>query len=58
MELTWPGVPVTACASISPRALKTPALRSPASRTTVEKATRMSVRACSSTSEIRRSHMT
>src|SRR5215204_2570961 len=33
MELTCPGVPVTACASIRPSRSNTPAERSPASRT-------------------------
>src|ERR687897_508525 len=32
MELTWPGVPVTACASMRPWRSKTPAERAPASR--------------------------
>ena len=57
MELTWPGVPVTACASIRPRRSKMPAERSPASRTVVEKAVRIIVCACSSTTAIRRFHM-
>ena len=43
MALTCPGVPVTAWASISPWVLNTPADRSPASRTTVEKAVRIKV---------------
>src|SRR4029453_3465736 len=33
MELMWPGVPVTACATMKPRRSKTPADRSPAPRT-------------------------
>ena len=33
IELTWPGVPVTACASMRPVRSKMPADRSPASRT-------------------------
>src|SRR5712671_5097787 len=57
MELTWPGVPVTAWASMRPSASKTPAERSPASRTEVEKAVRTSVWACSSTTAMRRDHM-
>ena len=43
MALTCPGVPVTACATISPRRLKTPADRSPHSRTDWLKAVRMTV---------------
>ena len=35
IELMWPGVPVTACAIMLPRRSKTPAERSPDSRTTV-----------------------
>ena len=58
MVLTWPGVPVTACASIRPLGSNTPAERSPASRTEVEKAVRSSVIACSSTTEISRFHIT
>ena len=57
IELTWPGVPVTAWASIRPLVSKTPAERSPASRTVVLKAVRSRVCACSSTTEIRRFHM-
>src|SRR6516225_1160629 len=57
MELTCPGVPVTAWAIIWPRELKTPADTSPASRVEVLKPIRISVCACSSTTEIRRSHM-
>src|SRR6266702_154902 len=53
----WPGVPVTACASIRPLASNTPAARSPDSRTMVLKAVRCSVWACSSTTAIRRLHM-
>ena len=49
IALTWPGVPVTAWASMAPRVSKTPADKSPASRTTVENAVRISVCACSST---------
>ena len=58
MELTWPGVPVTACASIRPLRSNTPAERSPASRTIGEKAVRSSTCACSSTTAIRRFHIT
>ena len=43
IELTWPGVPVTAWASIRPSRSKTPAEMSPASRAAVEKAVRTSV---------------
>src|SRR5215510_4772312 len=57
IELTWPGVPVTACASIRPWLSKMPAERSPASRTIAEKAVRSKVCACSSTTAIRRFHM-
>ena len=56
IEFTWPGVPVTACASIRPSRSKMPALRSPASRTVVLKAVRIIVCACSSTTAIRRFH--
>ena len=56
IALTWPGVPVTAWASIAPLVSKTPAERSPASRTTVEKAVRISVCACSSTIASKRFH--
>ena len=54
MVLMWPGVPVTACASMRPRASNTPADRSPASRTTVVKEAWISAAACSSTMEISR----
>ena len=57
IELTWPGVPVTACASMLPSRSNTPADRSPASRTGVEKAVRTRVCACSSTTAISRDHM-
>src|ERR1700751_1460871 len=57
MELTWPGVPVTACASIRPCRSNTPAERSPASRTDVETAVPSMVCACSSTTAINRFHM-
>src|ERR1700722_10871557 len=57
MELTWPGVPVTACANILPWRSNTPAERSPASRTEVENAVRIMVCACSSTTAIKRFHM-
>src|SRR5216684_7304613 len=57
IELTWPGVPVTAWASMRPSASKTPAERSPASRTEVEKVVRTRVCACSSTTAMRRDHM-
>ena len=55
--LTWPGVPVTAWATIRPCRSNTPADRSPASRTEVLKAVRTRVNACSSTTEISRFHM-
>src|ERR1700756_1364749 len=57
IELTWPGVPVTACAIMRPARSKMPADRSPASRTVVENAVRIIVCACSSTTAIRRFHM-
>ena len=57
MVLTWPGVPVTAWAIMRPERSNTPADRSPASRTEVEKAVRTRVRACSSTTEMSRFHM-
>ena len=57
IELTWPGVPVTACASMRPLRSKMPAERSPASRTIEENAVRSSVCACSSTTAISRFHM-
>ena len=55
MALTWPGVPVTAWANMRPRKSNSPAERSPASRTVVEKAVRMIDCACSSTMAIMRS---
>ena len=58
MVLTWPGVPVTAWAIIRPSVSNTPADRSPASRTLVLKAVRTRLRACSSTTEISRFHIT
>ena len=57
IELTWPGVPVTACASMRPLRSNTPAERSPHSRTIGENAVRISTCACSSTTAIRRFHM-
>src|ERR1044072_1578254 len=57
MELTWPGVPVTAWASMRPSRSKTPADRSPHSRTIGLKAVRIKVCACSSTTAISRFHM-
>ena len=48
---------MTACASIRPSRSKTPAERSPASRTEVEKAVRIMVCACSSTTAMSRLHM-
>ena len=53
----WPGVPVTACASMRPSRSNTPAEISPASRAEVLNAVRTSVCACSSTTESRRFHM-
>ena len=57
IELTCPGVPVTACASMRPWRSNTPAERSPHSRTIGENAVRISTCACSSTTAIRRFHM-
>src|SRR6266404_988777 len=57
MEFTWPGVPVTAWASMRPCRSNTPADRSPHSRTIGLKAVRIRVCACSSTTAIRRFHM-
>src|SRR5919108_117044 len=54
MVLIWPGVPVTACASILPSGSKIPAERSPALRTTVVKEAFMRAVACSLTMEIKR----
>src|SRR5258707_3567204 len=54
IELIWPGVPVTACAIMLPRGSKTPAERSPDSRTTVVKDVRISAVACSLTTAISR----
>src|SRR3981081_4641012 len=50
----WPGVPVTAWASIFPCASKTAADRSPTSRTIGVNAVRMSAAACSSVTAMRR----
>jgi hypothetical protein len=57
MAFTWPGVPVIAWASIRPCRSKTPADKSPASRTVLENAVRMRVWACSSTTARRRFHI-
>src|ERR1044072_6113644 len=57
IELTWAGVPVTACASMLPDRSDTHAERSPHSRTIGLKAVRIRVCACSSTTAIRRFHM-
>ena len=57
IELMCPGVPVTACAIIRPVVSNTPAEMSPASRVEVLKPVRTRACACSSTTEIRRSHM-
>src|SRR3954469_23880536 len=54
IELMWPGVPVTAWAIMLPRRSKTPAERSPDSRTTVVNEVRISAAACSLTTAIRR----
>src|SRR4029453_5731566 len=57
MELTWPGVPVTAWASMRPSRSNTPAERAPHSRTIGLKAGRIRVCACSSTTGIGRFDM-
>src|SRR5260370_34175705 len=57
MELTWPGLPVTAWASMRPSRSNTQAERSPHSRTIGLKAVRIRVCACSSTTAISRFHM-
>jgi hypothetical protein len=54
MELMCPGVPVTAWATIQPRRSKTPADRSPASRTMDVNEVRMRAAACSLTTPISR----
>ena len=54
--LMWPGVPVTAWATIRPRRSNTALARSPASRTIGLKADRCSARACSFTVEINDCH--
>src|SRR5580704_1189885 len=48
-ELIWPGVPVTACATMRPRRSNSALARSPASRTTGLKAMRCKALACSLT---------
>ena len=54
IELMCPGVPVTACATMYPRLSKTPAERSPASRTIEVNDVRCSAAACSLTTPISR----
>src|SRR2546422_11658141 len=54
MELMCPGVPVTAWATMKPQRSKTPAERSPASRTIEVKDVRWSAAACSLTTPTRR----
>src|SRR5688572_26968234 len=54
IELMWPGVPVTAWATMKPRLSKTPAERSPASRTMDVKDVRCRAAACSLTTPISR----
>src|SRR6476620_7316513 len=54
IELMWPGVPVTAWAIMLPRRSKTPAERSPDSRTTVVNEVRIRAAACSLTTAISR----
>src|SRR5487761_171622 len=53
-EFMWPGVPVTACASIRPLASKTAAERSPDSRTTEVNEVLISAAACSLATPINR----
>ena len=57
IELTCPGVPVTACASMRPAVSNTPADRSPASRVEVLNPVRIRAWACSSTTAIKRSQI-
>src|ERR1043165_9652689 len=57
IELTWPGVPVTAWASMRPSRSNTPAERSPHSRTIGLKAVRIRICACSTTTAISRFHV-
>ena len=54
MVLTWPGVPVTACANMRPRASKTPADKSPLSRTMGLNAVRINAPAISSATACKR----
>ena len=58
IELMWPGVPVMAWATIRPCRSKTPAERSPDSRTMLVKAVRSRAWASCSTTLIRRLHAT
>ena len=58
MVLMWPGVPVTAWASMRPSGANIPAEMSPHSRTMGLKAVRMRTWACSSTTAWRRVHIT
>jgi hypothetical protein len=58
IALMCPGVPVTACAIMLPRVSKTPAERSPDSRTIVVNDVRMSAVACSLTTAISRFQIT
>ena len=58
MEFIWPGVPVTAWASMRPCKSNTPADTSPASRVETLKPVRIKVLACSSTIVVNRSHIT
>src|SRR5215475_4194021 len=58
MELMCPGVPVTACATMKPRRSKTPAERSPASRTMEVNDVRWSAAACSFTTPMSRLQQT
>src|SRR6187200_1025353 len=56
--LMWPGVPVTAWATMRPRRSNTALARSPASRTIGENAARCKARACSFTVAISDCHRT
>src|ERR1051325_3204610 len=58
IALMWPGVPVSDWATILPRVSKTPQARSCDSRTTVEKAVRMSAACCSLVTDSSRLHRT
>src|SRR3982074_330915 len=58
MALMWPGVPVSDWATMLPAVSKTPQARSCDSRTTVEKAVRISAACCSLVTDSKRLHRT